>query len=72
MTGLERETEVGRSDIRRRQSEEFFSHGLTRIASDYARYQLVALATYLPKGYLVAAATYLADSVALTQIAIAK
>jgi hypothetical protein len=40
--------------------------------SDYARYQLVALATYLPKGYLVAAATYLADSVALTQIAIAK
>jgi hypothetical protein len=26
---------------------------------DYAWYQLVALATYLPKGYLVAAATYL-------------
>jgi hypothetical protein len=66
------------------------------------RYQLVALATYLPKGYLVTAATYLprgyltklrfrlrygiswsrqrpifaslrfADSVALTQVAIAK
>ena len=26
---------------------------------DWARYQLIARATYLPKGYLVAAATYL-------------
>jgi hypothetical protein len=26
---------------------------------DWARYQLIAKATYLPKGYLVAAATYL-------------
>jgi hypothetical protein len=32
---------------------------LTRMKSDYARYQLIAKATYLPKGYLVAIATYL-------------
>jgi hypothetical protein len=38
---------------------------------DYARYQLIARATYLPKGYLVAAATYLRFASGISWSAIA-
>ena len=48
------------AEVTGQRSRELVSYRLKRInGEDYARYKLIARATYLPKGRLVVATTYL-------------